>query len=235
MKKFELPHDHGDKRSAERLCRELESAEGFDAAAELFRQMSDPVRVRIFWILSHREECVINISAMLGMSSPAVSHHLRHMKDSGIIESRRDGKEVYYRVADGERGILLHDVIERISEIACPLDRRDSSREETVKRVHDHLLEHLSERITIEELSKQFHINPTTLKQSFREYYGDSIAAHVNEHRMEHAAELLRSEELSVAEVASRVGFLSQSRFGEAFKEKYGTTPAEFRTAKRKS
>ena len=235
MKEFKLPHDHGDKRSAERLCRELSRAEGFDAAAELFRQMSDPVRVRIFWILSHREECVINISAMLGMSSPAVSHHLRQLKDCGIIESRRDGKEVYYRVADGEREILLHDVIERISEISCPMDRHDSSREETVKRVHDHLLEHLSERITIEELSKRFHINPTTLKKSFREYYGSSIAAHVNEHRMEHAAELLRGGELSVAEVAAAVGFLSRSRFGEAFKEKYGVSPAEFRAEKPKN
>ena len=233
MKEFELPHDHGNKRSAERLCRELSRSDGFDAAAELFRQMSDPVRVRIFWILSHREECVINISAMLGMSSPAVSHHLRQLKECGIIESRREGKEVYYRVNDGERGILLHDVVEKITEIACPLDERDGTREETVKKVHDHLLEHLDERITIAELSRSFHVNPTTLKQSFREYYGNSIAAHVNEHRMERAAELLSGSEMSIAEIASAVGFLSQSRFGEAFKEKYSTTPAEFRAKTR--
>lgn len=235
MKEFELPHDHGDKRSAERIFRELCRADGFDAAAELFRQMADPVRVRIFWILSHREECVINISAMLGMSSPAVSHHLRQLKDFGIIESRREGKEVYYRVTDGEKGILLHDVVEKITETACPLDERDSSREETVKKVHDHLLEHLDERITIAELSRSFHINPTTLKQSFREYYGDSIAAHVNEHRMERAAELLSAGEASIDEVASAVGFLSRSRFGEAFKEKYSITPAEYRTKTRKN
>jgi len=233
MKEFKLPHDHGDKRSAERLCRELGRMESFDSAAELFRQMSDPVRVRIFWLLSHREECVINISAMLGMSSPAVSHHLRQLKECGIIESRRDGKEVYYRVSDDERGMLLHNAVEKITEIACPLESSDNSREEIVKRVHDHLLEHIGERITIDELSKRFHINPTTLKQAFREYYGDSIAAHVGEHRMERAAELLQSGELSVAEVAAAVGFMSQSRFAEAFKARYGTTPAEFKIKNR--
>lgn len=235
MKKFELPHDHGDKRSAERLCRELERGERFDNAAELFRQMADPVRVKIFWLLSHREECVINISAMLGMSSPAVSHHLRQLKECGIIESRREGKEVYYRVSDSKKCMLLHDVVEKATEISCPLDSADNSREEIVKRVHDHLLEHLGERITIDELSKSFHINPTTLKQTFREYYGNSVGAHVSEHRMERAAELLREGEMSVSEVAAAVGFASQSRFAEAFKKKYGTAPSEFRTKDRKN
>ena len=230
MKEFKLPHDHGDKRSAERLCRELERSESFEGAAELFGQMADPVRVKIFWLLSHREECVINISAMLGMSSPAVSHHLHKLKECGIIESRREGKEVYYRVSDGKKGMLLHDVVEKITEISCPLDATDNSREEIVKRVHDHLLEHLGERITIEELSKNFHINPTTLKKEFRKHYGSSIAAHINEHRMEHAAALLSEGERSVAEIAAAVGFASQSRFCEAFKMKYQLPPSEFKT-----
>ena len=45
--------------------------------------------------ISGCEECVLNISAMLEMSSPAVSHHLRPLKNSGLIVSRREGKEVY--------------------------------------------------------------------------------------------------------------------------------------------
>ena len=88
--------------------------------AELFRSLGDPTRVRIFWLLSHREECVINIAAMLDMSSPAVSHHLRSLAENGLLESRRDGKEVYYRAPDTVQGQLLHEIVEQVMEIACP-------------------------------------------------------------------------------------------------------------------
>ena len=88
--------------------------------AEVFKQLGDTTRIRIFWLLCHREECVLNISAMLHMSSPAVSHHLRPLKNSGLIVCRREGKEVYYRAADTPQGHLLHHMIEQVMEITCP-------------------------------------------------------------------------------------------------------------------
>ena len=54
----------------EEVRRVLADDARFSAVAELFRSLGDPTRVRIFWLLSHREECVINIAAMLDMSSP---------------------------------------------------------------------------------------------------------------------------------------------------------------------
>jgi DNA-binding transcriptional ArsR family regulator len=54
------------------------------------------------------------------MSSPAVSHHLRPLKNSGLIICRREGKEVYYRAADTQQGRLLHQMIEQVMEITCP-------------------------------------------------------------------------------------------------------------------
>lgn len=73
-----------------------------------------------FWLLCHCEECVINLSSIVGMSSPAVSHHLRQLKSSGLIVSRRDGKEVYYKAATTEQAQLLHQIIEKMVEISCP-------------------------------------------------------------------------------------------------------------------
>ena len=49
----------------------------------------------------------MNIAVMLDMSSPAVSHHLRTLRDSGLIVSRRKGKEVYYHAADSAQSRLL--------------------------------------------------------------------------------------------------------------------------------
>lgn len=113
-----LPHDHN--QALERQFDHMPSAENFQMVADIFKQMGDGSRIRIFWLLCHCEECVTNLSAMVDMSSPAVSHHLRQLKASGLIISRRDGKEVYYRAAGTETAQLLHHMIEKVVQIACP-------------------------------------------------------------------------------------------------------------------
>lgn len=100
---------------------------------------------------------------------------------------------------------------------------------EAVHMIHDQLLIHLDRRITIDELSRQYHINPTTLKSSFKAVYGNSIAAHVKEHRMERAEELLRVTDMSISEIAREVGYDSQGKFTVAFKSYYGTLPKDRR------
>ena len=57
---------------------------------------------------------------MVNMSSPAVSHHLKQLKSAGLIVSRRDGKEVYYKAADTEQARNFHHMIEWLVKIACP-------------------------------------------------------------------------------------------------------------------
>ena len=88
VEEITLPHHHGEKKRMGSLCRELKNIEHFTAVSEIFRQLSDPTRVRIFWLLSHQEECVINIAAMMEMSSPAVSHHLKSLTESGGMARR---------------------------------------------------------------------------------------------------------------------------------------------------
>lgn len=231
MSDFRLPHDHGDQSAALRMCEELKNTAHFAAASDLFRQLSDPTRVRIFWLLSHQEECVINIAAMLDMTSPAVSHHLRSLTESKLLTSRRVGKEVYYRASDTVQMRLLHEVVEQVMQIACPEKVTDlqASQEEIIRRVHAYLVEHLAQRITIDELARVFLMNTTTLKREFKRVYGMSIAAHMKQHRMEQAAILLKGGQTDIASVARAVGYESQSRFTAAFKEAYACLPTEFR------
>ncbi len=120
MDEIRLPHQHGDGEGTALLQEELDRIDYFQKVAEVFKQLDDTTRIRIFWLLCHCEECVLNISAMMKMSSPAVSHHLRPLKNSGLVVSRREGKEVYYRAADTEQSRLLHQMIERVMEITCP-------------------------------------------------------------------------------------------------------------------
>ena len=116
----DLPHHHEDPEKLEKLDHCIRNIADFDVVSDIFRLLSDTTRIRIFWLLCHCEECVLDISALLSMSSPAVSHHLRALKASGLIVSRREGKEVYYRAADTAQARLLHQMIERVMEIACP-------------------------------------------------------------------------------------------------------------------
>ena len=120
MQTISLPHDHG--QSIEQELQNMPSVENFQTLADIFKQLGDGSRLRIFWLRCHCEECVVNLSAMVGMSSPAVSHHLKLLKSAGLIVNRRDGKEVYYTAAKTEQAQLLHHMIECLVEIACPSD-----------------------------------------------------------------------------------------------------------------
>ena len=99
--------------------------------------------------------------------------------------------------------------------------------------MHEALTEDLSSRITIDELSRRFLINPSTMKEVFKAVYGQSIAAHIREHRMERAAALLRSGTESMAAIASAVGYESASKFSAEFRKAYGQLPTEYRRAAR--
>lgn len=241
MNDISLPHHHGDAPDMGYIHGQIGSIGDFQAVAEIFKQLGDATRIRIFWLLCHCEQCVINISAIMEMSSPAVSHHLRILKSSGLILCRREGKEVYYRAADTEQSRLLHLMIEEVMEIACPETNRtrsceaeqitDSQPEQTeiVRKVHKYLMENIGQRITIDELARMFLINPTTLKAAFKAVYGDSLASHIKEHRMKLAARLLRETDLSIAQISEQVGYESQSKFTAAFKACYNMPPTEYR------
>lgn len=244
MSEVHLPHQHSDEGTMRELQESVETIGSFQTVADVFKQLSDSSRVRIFWLLCHCEECVANISALVDMSSPAVSHHLRQLREAGLITSRRDGREVYYKAADTIEAQLLHKVTERVMEISCPrggegeaagqsVEGFSVEQVETARRMHDELLAHPEERITIEDLAHKYLMNPTTLKDVFKAVYGESIASHMKEHRMEKAAELLRETELSIAAVAEAVGYDSAGKFSSAFRERYHLLPSEYRKAQK--
>lgn len=115
-----LPHDHGE--DIEHVLSHMPASEYFLDAASVFKLLSDGSRLKIFWLLCHSEECGINIAAAVDMSPAAVAHHLKTLKLSGLITSRRDGKEVYYTLADSERAILTHKMLDDFLQLSCPGD-----------------------------------------------------------------------------------------------------------------
>ena len=118
MENRKLPHDHNHK--IEQELDNMPKVGEFSLAADMFKLLGDSTRMRLFWILCHCEECVLNLSVMMDMTSPALSHHLKLLKASGLVVNRREGKEVYYKAAPTEQAEAIHRIIEKILRITCP-------------------------------------------------------------------------------------------------------------------
>ena len=73
---------------------------GLRRAAELFKALDDPTRLKIINALILAEMCVCDIAFLLEMTQPAVSHHLKTLKATGLVKYRREGKVVYYALDD---------------------------------------------------------------------------------------------------------------------------------------
>lgn len=218
----------------EKLLANIPQSDSFVTVSNLFKLLDDPSRLEIFWILCHMEACNLQLATILNISGPAVSHHIKLLKDSDLLIARKDGKEVYYRVSDSDICQLLHLTIEKVMASVCPMlevaDHPSSDPVDAyIAEIHDYLLCNLHKRITIDTLSRKFSMNPTTLKLKFKQAYGHSIAHHIKVHRMEKAGELLAISPLSVQEISTQVGYASQSKFSAAFADTYGISPLEYR------
>lgn len=99
---------------------DMPRGEEFATIAEVFKLLGDASRIRLFWLLCHGEGCVLNLAAMMEMSSPAVSHHLKLLKEKGLVTCHREGKEMIYRAADTPLTQALHVIIEQVVSITCP-------------------------------------------------------------------------------------------------------------------
>ncbi len=131
----------------------------------------------------------------------------------------------YYKLKLQE--LLLFLSIQEEMSRKIPLLR--PSQADLIKEIHDTLTANLDQKYTIEELSRQYLINTSSLKAGFKAVYGLPIAAYMKEYRIKQAMKLLLETKESIASIASMVGYRSQSKFTKAFKEITQSLPSEFR------
>lgn len=84
--------------------------------AELFKVFGDSTRIKILYVLFESEMCVCDIAQLLGMNQSAISHQLRVLKQSKLVKYRRDGKTVFYSLADGHVHTMLDQGMEHVAE-----------------------------------------------------------------------------------------------------------------------
>ena len=97
------------------LAREPLSAEQATELSRLFKAMGDPVRLRLLSLIaSHEggEACVCELTGVFDLSGPTISHHLKVLREAGLITGERRATWIYYRVQP--------DVLKRLSDVLIP-------------------------------------------------------------------------------------------------------------------
>ncbi len=88
----------------------------FEEAANFFKVMGDKTRFRILFALDKHELCVCDLANLLDMSVSAVSHQLAKLRESKLVKSRRDGKNMFYTIADDHIHLMLKGCVEHAQE-----------------------------------------------------------------------------------------------------------------------
>ncbi|MBR1757325.1 MAG: winged helix-turn-helix transcriptional regulator [Lachnospiraceae bacterium] len=84
--------------------------------AELFKVFGDSTRIRILFVLFESEACVCDLAEALSMTQSAISHQLKILKQSKLVKSRREGKQVIYSLADAHVRKIIDNGLEHIEE-----------------------------------------------------------------------------------------------------------------------
>ncbi|RCW42013.1 MULTISPECIES: helix-turn-helix transcriptional regulator [unclassified Halanaerobium] len=84
--------------------------------SELFKTMGDPTRIKILYALKERELCVCDLSELLNMSSSAISHQLRILRNNKLVKFRKEGRSVYYSLDDDHVICLFGQGLQHVLE-----------------------------------------------------------------------------------------------------------------------
>lgn len=111
---MEKKHDHS--AALQMVQHNLPKEERLCDLADLFKVFGDTTRMRILFSLFESELCVCAISELLGMNQSAISHQLKVLKDANLVANRREGKTIYYYLADDHVRTIIGQGYEHLEE-----------------------------------------------------------------------------------------------------------------------
>ncbi len=107
---------HVDEAALRRIDEKMPPEEELQDLAEFYRVFGDATRLKILYVLLSTEMCVYDIAAVLGMSQSAISHQLRVLKQMELVKNRREGKTIFYSLADDHIVTILSQGLDHIEE-----------------------------------------------------------------------------------------------------------------------
>ena len=110
----DMIHHHDEL--VERVVHEMPPEEDLYDLADFFKVFADTTRIKILYVLLKQEMCVCDIAQTLDMTQSAISHQLRILKQMDLVKNRRDGKTIYYSLADNHIVSILSQGMDHINE-----------------------------------------------------------------------------------------------------------------------
>jgi ArsR family transcriptional regulator, lead/cadmium/zinc/bismuth-responsive transcriptional repressor len=99
-----------------KVLEQMPSEAALDSLSRFFKLFSDKTRIGIIWALSLSEMCVCDLSMLLKMKQPAISQHLKSLRQQRIVRTRRDGKVIYYALDDDHIRAVLNTGLQHMDE-----------------------------------------------------------------------------------------------------------------------
>lgn len=107
---------HVDEETLKIIDEKMPPEEELQDLAEFFKVFGDATRLKILYVLLSSEMCVYDIAAVLGMSQSAISHQLRVLKQMDLVKNHREGKTIFYSLADDHIVTILSQGLDHIEE-----------------------------------------------------------------------------------------------------------------------
>lgn len=100
----------------EKVNDRMPAEDDLDDLADFFKIFGDTTRIKILYVLLCSEMCVCDLAQILNMTQSAISHQLRVLKQMDLVKSRREGKTIFYSLADGHITTILSQGLDHIQE-----------------------------------------------------------------------------------------------------------------------
>ena len=107
---------HAHPELVEQVKSQMPPEEELYDLADLFRVFGDTTRIKILYVLFESEMCVCDIASVLGMTQSAISHQLRALKTARLVKGRREGKTVFYSLADEHVKTIIGQGADHLAE-----------------------------------------------------------------------------------------------------------------------
>ena len=105
----------------------------------------------------------------------------------------------------------------------------DKKQIQTTKAIREYLVSHLDEKVSLEQLAKDAHLNLSVFHLVFSHIYGDTPYAYLKKYKMNLAAQWLSEHKMKIGDIALELGYSNASKFAKAFQSVYGVLPKDYR------
>ena len=111
----------------------------------------------------------------------------------------------------------------------CDLKYFDKKQIQSTKAIREYLVSHLDEKVSLEQMAKEAHLNLSVFHLVFSHIYGDTPYAYLKKYKMNLAAQWLSENKMKIVDIALELGYSNASKFAKAFQSVYGMLPKDYR------